>query len=330
MIDYEMRLDLFDGSDGGEGAAGPSAGEAAQQIGQSGANAPAAGEDQKNRRKDPEPTVRYGKRPPSAEAQPAPPQPAEQPEDPDADFRALIEGKYKAQFGAVMQDIIGKRIPDAKRNREMLKELEPLIEAAAIRHGIQRDDKGRYDVKAVVKAERDSDDWVEREAERRNLDVPTTKHLIDLERGAAEREQERIEMQQREQLQIERERNMQRYFANKAQEAELQKLYPSFSLDAEIKNPKFAYLVEQCGVDVATAFAAVHHQEILSGSLDYVAKAAQQQLANAIAVQGRRPAENGSGAGAPGTIWKDDPRTLTKADRARIKQEAARGKKIYF
>lgn len=335
MMQNRMLLDLFDG-EGGDGAAGPAAEGAAQNGSAQGVPAPVPEAQKKAGRRNPElANVRYGRNP-DGDNNAQQPQPAQQDEVPaqsedlDAEFSELIKGKFKAQYGTAVKNAITSRLPEAKSNKDQLKKLEPLMDALAIQHGIQRDDKGRLDWEKVAKAVLDSDEWIEAEAERRGLSVETTRYQLELERDRAEHEQEKAAQKEAEETRADEERKYQRYLKIRAEADELKKIFPSFDLNTEANNPKFAYLVETCGVDVATAYKAVHHDEIVRGSIQYAAQTAQEQMANSIAARGRRPVENGTGASAPGTVWKSDPKTFTKEDRREIRRRAAMGIKQYF
>lgn len=336
MIKYKMLLDLFDG-EGGDGAAGPAAEGTAQNGSAQGVPAPVPEAQKKAGRRNPElANVRYGRNP-DADTNAQQPQPAQQneepaqPEDLDAEFSELIKGKFKAQYGEAVKNAITSRLPEAKSNKDQLKKLEPLMDALALQHNIQRDDNGRLDWEKVAKAVLDSDEWIEKEAERRGLSIETTRYQMELERDRAEHEQEKAAQKEAEETRAEEERKYQRYLKIRAEADELKKTFPSFDLNTEVKNnPKFGYLVGDCGVDVATAYKAVHHDEIVRGSNQNAAQTAQEQMANSIAARGRRPVENGTGASAPGTVWKSDPKTFTKEDRREIRRRAAMGIKQYF
>ena len=333
MIQHIMRLDLFDG-DGGAGAAAPSAGDSAQGSA-AGATTPAAGE---KKHEKPEGTaVRYGRptKQEQAAAQSAPkateeaPQ-QETPADPEKEFRALIDGKFKNEFGRAVQGILGRRLPAAKNDAETVKKFAPLIERLAIKNGIERGANGRYDVDAVLAAEMQSEEYIDREAERRGLSRETTRSILQLEHEKAERLQQDAERREAEQRRAEDEKSYQKYLRHRAQAEELRKTYPSFDLISELANPEFRALLDS-GVTVPVAYAALHHNEIVNGSIQFAADTARMQLANAIAAKGQRPVENGVAAGgAQGVVWKDDPRTFTPQDRENIRRIVARGGKVYL
>ena len=111
-----------------------------------------------------------------------------------------------------------------------------------------------------------------------------------------------------------------------AEEAKL--TYPSLDLNAEAKNPQFLRLLNS-GVDVGTAYAVIHKDEIIPAAMQYTAKTVEQKLTNKIIANGARPSENGiSSQGA--TQTKSDVSRLSKEERAEIARRVARGEKISF
>lgn len=126
--------------------------------------------------------------------------------------------------------------------------------------------------------------------------------------------------------------NMIRDHLNKmiAQEPEMKKMYPGFSLEQELKNPQFVRLTApNVGVDVRTAYEVVHRDEMRGAEMQYAAERSSQRIAASIQANGKRPQENGMN-GSVGAVNKSDPRTLTRADRKEIRERVARGEKIYF
>ena len=91
--------------------------------------------------------------------------------------------------------------------------------------------------------------------------------------------------------------------------------YPDFDLDRELEDPAFARLLNS-GVDPATAYEVVHHEELTAPAVRLAENAA-------------RPQENGLSA-APAAVTKPDPRQLTRAERRALRRRAARGEEIVW
>jgi len=110
---------------------------------------------------------------------------------------------------------------------------------------------------------------------------------------------------------------------------EVRKVYPGFDLQKELRDPRFARLTApESGVDVRTAFEALHREELAPAMMAFAAKKAQEKLAGAMRSGGLRPPENGSqGVGA---VLQDDPRSLSKKERENIRRRVRSGEKIVW
>lgn len=103
--------------------------------------------------------------------------------------------------------------------------------------------------------------------------------------------------------------------------------FPSLDLRRELGNPAFCRLLK-AGVDVESAYVALHRHEILPAAMHHAAMLAQQRLAGAIAAGANRPRENGLGSSTAATV--PDVRHMTKKQRSDICRRAAQGEKIRF
>lgn len=103
--------------------------------------------------------------------------------------------------------------------------------------------------------------------------------------------------------------------------------FPGLDLKKELRNPGFCRLLK-AGVDVESAYVALHRHEILPAAMHHAALMAQQQLAGAIAAGAQRPQENGLGSGMAAAV--PDVRHMTKKQRSDICRRAAQGEKIRF
>ena len=91
--------------------------------------------------------------------------------------------------------------------------------------------------------------------------------------------------------------------------------HPDFDLNRELENPQFAALLRD-GVELATAYAAIHRGETERAGAARMAGAAQ-------------PRENGLGSGAP-AVFRADPRSLSPQERRALRRRAARGEEIVW
>lgn len=122
---------------------------------------------------------------------------------------------------------------------------------------------------------------------------------------------------------------VERIYAGWMEQAEgLKQFFPEFDLRQEMKNHQFARLLRS-GVDLRTAFHAVHGQELLPAAMQYAAKAVEARLASAMRAGYDRPAENGlrnSGAVMVGSGVAG----MSRQDYARVCRMVERGERISF
>ena len=103
--------------------------------------------------------------------------------------------------------------------------------------------------------------------------------------------------------------------------------FPALDLGRELQNAAFCRLLK-AGVDVESAYVALHRNEILPAAMHHAARLAQQRLAGSIAAGAQRPRENGLGSSTAATV--PDVRHMTKKQRSDICRRAAQGEKIRF
>ena len=121
--------------------------------------------------------------------------------------------------------------------------------------------------------------------------------------------------------------NSRRAFSNLAEQQEqIQRVYPEFDWQQEVRNPKFGQLIE-AGVDARTAYETIHGRELLQQAMVYSARRAARQAAQTVASGHRRAAENGKGGAA---TTQSDPRTLDSRQLADIRKRVLDGEKIRF
>ena len=239
---------------------------------------------------------------------------AEEKEDLDADFEALIKGKYKAQYDARFQQGINARHKDYMQNKQQLESLNPMLDMLKEKYGVS-------DVKDLQKAIMDDDSYYEEEAMERGLTVEQLKYMKQMERenkAYKAREQESIQ----EQMQREKIEGWLR------QEAQFKQKAPDFSLREELANPEFERLLA-AGVNVETAFNVIHQDEIMSGAMDYTAKKAVEKTVNDIKARGMRPSENGLGTTATEPKRKTVGE-MTGEEILEMANKAKKGEKISF
>lgn len=111
--------------------------------------------------------------------------------------------------------------------------------------------------------------------------------------------------------------------------AELRREFPDFDLEAEAKNPQFTAMLRIESLPLRTIYTALHHDEILSGSVQRVKSETEAAVVANIRARGQRPAENGA-SGLGGVSVSTGVASLTRAERAAIARRAAAGEQITF
>lgn len=101
---------------------------------------------------------------------------------------------------------------------------------------------------------------------------------------------------------------------------------PDFDLGAALSDAQFCALL-RAGVDVRTAWFALHAQALLEAACVRAGRSAEQRVAEHIRARGLRPAENGLGGGA-GIVVRPDVSRMSRADRAALAARAERGERV--
>ena len=237
--------------------------------------------------------------------------------DRNAEFEKLIKGEYKDLYDARVQDTIQKRLKSSKETVDKYNELAPTLEMLARKYGIS----DASDIKALNKAIEEDDSYYEDEALEKGITVEQLKSIRKMERENAELKRQMKERANQEQA----ERDVAKWME---QANEAKKTFPTLDLGEELKNPQFIGLLKS-GVDVGTAYFAMHHDNLIPQAMQFTAKQVEQKLTNKVIANGARPAENGLNSQSSAVV-KDDVSQLTKEDRAEIIRRVARGEKIRF
>lgn len=227
------------------------------------------------------------------------------------------------EYNRQMQSVVQSRLRSAKGAEENLAKLTPALELLARKHGM---DVENMDYDALAKAISEDDAYYEDKALEMGVPVETAKKIDQQERetGRQQREAERTLEQQK----------IQQHIMSLEQQGEaMKKIFPSFDLRTELKNPVFARMTSPSGgVSVEAAYYAVHHNELQTAAMQETARRTAQNISNAIRSGSHRPDENGISGQAP-SVTTFDYRNATPAQRnalkKRIRDAAAKGKKLY-
>lgn len=104
---------------------------------------------------------------------------------------------------------------------------------------------------------------------------------------------------------------------------------PGFTLESEMKNAAFKNLLK-AGVDMKTAYRAMHQDEILEHAVRYAAKKAHDLAMKEMRMHAYRPEENGAGGRGGAKMAPLSVSNMTRAEREEIERRCARGEKVYF
>lgn len=102
---------------------------------------------------------------------------------------------------------------------------------------------------------------------------------------------------------------------------------PDFDLGAALKDDRFCALL-RTGIDVRTAWFALHAQALLETACLRAGRSAEQRVAEHIRARGLRPVENGLGSGGAGIVVRPDVSRMSRADRAELAARAERGERV--
>ena len=239
----------------------------------------------------------------------------EKPEQSEPTFEELINGKYKSDYEKLLQKRF-KKSAEAQKQNEAMREL-----LSNVARGYGLDPESETLIDDIKKAQDEDEDLFSKEAYERGISIDEYKRQIA-------KDKEIKALTEKVKANEEKERSIKWISSLKSQADELKKTMPNFDLDAEMKNPAFAYLVRPGSpTSLEDAMYAVHHREILSGAVKTAAQDAAKKTANAVAANAARPKEGGLSSIPPAVI-KDDPSKWTKEDRAEIRRRVMRGEKI--
>ena len=224
--------------------------------------------------------------------------------------------EYKDIYTEETQRIINRRFRETQNLEQQVARNQPLIDMLMQRYKISDGDIG----KLTAAIENDDAYWSEA-AEEAGMSVEQYKQFQKLQRenAALIRDQQQRRSQQAAQQQL------QKWYGEAEQ---VKGVYPSFDLNAEVKNQQFLSMLKS-GVPMQHAYEVVHLDDIKAGVAKMQAKATERQVVDGIRAKGARPQENGTTSQSAFTV-KDDVSKLTKAERAEIARRAARGERIEF
>ena len=321
MSIYEYKLQLF--ADGGDAAP---AGDSTTGVTEQAAAAPAPVYKKRqgiNRldRSQPEPQTAPAEQP-AAEAQADSGTPAAEGSSDRKTFDELIKGDYKKDFDDKVQDIVRRRMKGSEKAKQRLDSLEPLVKILAEKYGLAAD--GEIDPQSIMTAVMDDNAMWEEQAMQKNMSVDDFK-----EWNKEHRDYERLKQEesQRQQMQA-----SQQAFQTIMEEANsLKTKYPDLDFGKEMADQKFCEEVAFYQRRVESnpfqkAYESRHFDELMSRMAQTAQKTSIKQVADAVAANKARPAENGAAQSGIATVV--DPSTFKKKDFESIKKRMLKGERV--
>lgn len=206
-----------------------------------------------------------------------------------------FKAEYKDLYSEEVQTAINRRYRENQQLHQQLDSYGQLLDLLGARYQVSGGN-----VEDIISAIEKDDAMFEEAATKEGLTVQQYKDMLNLRR---QNNQLLKAQQQAEQI-----RQREQTWARWNREAEAcQQQFPGFDMDSECQNPEFVRLLGS-GVDVTTAYKALHFDDISRGIIATAATNTKKQVANTIRSGAARPAENGVGNGAPAQlktdIWK--------------------------
>ena len=238
-------------------------------------------------------------------------------EDNDLDWDKITKNP---EFNKRIQTIVSSRLKSERNAQEALDKMAPAIEVMARKYGL---DPNKMDYDALAKSINEDDAYYEEKALEMGVSVETAKKFDQKEREQA-----------REARTLQEQAVQQHFISLEKQGEELRKIFPSFDLRKELKNPVFARMTAPgTGImSVEDAYRAVHRKEIEAASSQIIAQKTAESISASIQAGNRRPMESGASRQAP-SVTAFDYSKASKAQREAFKRDLrakmARGEKVY-
>ena len=222
-----------------------------------------------------------------------------------------------------IQKIVRTRVGDDKAKTEKLSTVDRMLPGLMRILGIEGDTP---DLNAIAAKIEKDDPLLEQKALDMGVSVDVARKLDGYDRMLKEN-------QEREQAAI-KDKAMRQHYATLTQQGfALKSKVPTFDLGTELKNPKFAFLVQPGSpMSLEEAYRSIHAEELAAQQAQIVAKKTTEQLSNTIQARGMRPQEHGASTQAASVTsfnYKNASREQRDALKREIRAAAAQGRKIY-
>lgn len=231
----------------------------------------------------------------------------------DEAFEELIRGRYADAFRKRTQGIIDKRLRKMKAYEKTANACEPLLKKI----GEQYPAIDGSDAAGLVAAFLGDNGKAAGNEAVNASEVKTAENTDD---------NESVVSAARRLLEQRAQENLSRYLNE--EQIKLREIYPSFSLEEELRNsPEFRHLLS-AGVSLRRAFETVNLEKIMGSALRYAVMSAGKKTAETMR-NSKRVAEN-SLQNSASSVMHTDVNSLTGKDIMRILSEVSKGAKISF
>lgn len=232
-------------------------------------------------------------------------------EDLDAEFDALINGKYKSQYQRHIQENIGRRTKGTDKLRGQVAEQQPLMDALKKRYGEKSPEELLY-------AFEEDALYIRQQATETGESEESVLSRIRSQRNENEIAKLKAERDNRQQI---------AGWHNEAQKL-IESTYPNLNLYEELGNEKFVKHLNN-GLTVKEAYELVHHDELVRAAVSLATETTKKQTEDTIKAGTKRVRENGlsSQAASQTTVNVDN---LTSKDIMAILKKVENGEKITF
>ena len=206
-------------------------------------------------------------------------------------FSELIKSpEYKDEFTQYMRAAIKDRFKSANARNAQADEI---LSVVATKYGI--DPQGKTFLEDLKKAIEGDDAYFEAYAAEHDMTTKEARRVLSMEQEIAARK--KADEAREDAKQIEKLRS---------NAADTQKRFPSFDLDAEMRNPEFVRHLAAANGNTTAAFMATHYDDVLAQTVQRATQDAARATVNNIRRGSVRPAENGVSS----------PATPVKAERS--------------
>ncbi|MBE6685773.1 MAG: hypothetical protein E7591_00900 [Ruminococcaceae bacterium] len=237
----------------------------------------------------------------------------------DPELKKEYEATVKTQVSERTKAHLDRRVQGSNASKAELDAMRPMLDVLAQHYKL--DPK---DTSAIAKAVSEDENYFKRAGFESGTDAKTAKNTFELLR-----ENRRLKDEAEARRKSDEQANNRKVLFDSWNKEipEVKKLYPSFNMDEEMKNPEFREFALQG--KVKEGYEKVHRAEIDAAMMKYAHDKAEEKIANSVAAGRARPAEGAMSRDAS-PVYKTRPSDLTKEDRAEIKRRVRSGEKIIW